>query len=311
MLTVSQMEALVQERSEKLLEAQRQVLQGEKLASVGRLAAGIAHEINTPIQFVGDNLQALSEFLEDLRAVVTAYRTATERAIQENQLAGLEEQIKSAEQAYDLDFILEDAPKAVAQAMEGVQRVAQIVRAMKDFSHIKGGSSSGVDINRCLESTLTVAKNEYKYHADVQTEFGDLPLVECYPGELNQVFLNLLINGVHAIQDTGQRGLITISTRLDGDHVEVAFRDTGQGIPESVQSRIFEPFFTTKEVGKGTGQGLFISRQVVVGKHGGSLTFETESGQGTTFHIRIPIRLATQGTVKEPSEDGQDKNSIC
>jgi signal transduction histidine kinase len=300
------LEELARERSEKLLEAQRQVLQGEKLASVGRLAAGVAHEINTPIQYVGDNLHAISDFLVDLEAVVTKYREIVGLIKQTDAAQELVQKAETAEQEHDLDFVLADAPKAVSQALDGVQRVAKIVRAMKDFSHVKSAASSGVDLNRCLESTLTVARNEYKYHADLKTDFGELPLVECYPSELNQVFLNLLINAAHAIEDTGQRGLITVSTRGDGQWVEVTIADTGKGIPKDIRDKVYDPFFTTKEVGKGTGQGLYIARQIVVVKHGGSLDFESEVGKGTTFRIRIPLSPPPEEEGK--GEAGGDQN---
>ncbi len=305
------LEELVRERSEKLLEAQRQVLQGEKLASVGRLAAGVAHEINTPIQYVGDNLHALSEFLGDLEKVVAKYREVVTLLKQNGTAGELVEKVETAEREHDVDFILADAPKAVEQALDGVQRVAKIVRAMKDFSHMKGGASSGVDINRCLESTLTVARNEYKYHADLKTDFGELPLVECHPSELNQVFLNLVVNAAHAIEDTGRRGLITVSTRAEEGWVEVAIADTGKGIPEEIRDKVYEPFFTTKEVGKGTGQGLYLARQTVVGKHGGTMDFESEAGKGTTFIIRIPVTLSPEEEGKGDPGVDQDKNLVC
>lgn len=305
------LEELARERSEQLLEAQRQVLQGEKLASVGRLAAGVAHEINTPIQYVGDNLRAISDFFVDLEAVVTKYREIVGLVKQAGGAEELAQKAEAVEREHDLDFILTDAPKAVDQALDGVQRVAKIVRAMKDFSHVKSAASSGVDLNRCLESTLTVARNEYKYHADLKTDFGDLPLVECYPSELNQVFLNLLINAAHAIEDTGQRGLISVSTRVDGEWVEVVIADTGKGIPEDIRDKVYDPFFTTKEVGKGTGQGLYIARQIVIVKHGGTLDFESEIGKGTSFRIRIPVALSPEEEGKGDSGGDQDKNPVC
>jgi len=275
---------------EALLEAQRQVLQAEKLASVGRLAAGIAHELNTPIQYIGDNLRALSEFLEDLTALVARYRQFVDLcksgAVTPEAIA----EVAAAEAQHELDYILEDAPRAIEQGLEGVERVAHIVRAMKDFSHADRGRVSAVDINHALESTLTVAWNEYTYVADVETDFGELPPVECCASEMIQVFLNLLVNAAHVIADTGQRGRITIRTRLDGNHVAIAFADTGTGIPEEIRGRIFDPFFTTKPVGKGTGQGLNISHQIVVGKHKGTLTFETQVGKGSTFVVRIPLK---------------------
>jgi len=285
------LEEMVAERSAQLVEAEHQVIQAEKLASVGRLAAGVAHEINTPIQYVGDNLHALSEAFEDLTRLIEEYRKLGEQFGTSPTDSGMLEQVRETERAIDLPFILEDTPKAITQALEGVQRVAMIVRSMKDFSHVKGGTTAVVDLNQSIQSTLTVARNEYKYHADVETEFGQLPAVECYPSELNQVFLNLLVNAAHAIQDTGRRGKITITTRPFESHVEVAISDTGTGIPEEIREKIFDLFFTTKEVGRGTGQGLALARQIVVGKHGGELRCASEVGKGTTFTIQIPIRV--------------------
>jgi PAS domain S-box-containing protein len=289
----SQRETLQQEakeRSEKLLEAQRQLLQTEKLASVGQLAAGVAHEINTPIQFIGDNLHALSDSFGDLRSLVESYREVVESVEKDMATPDGAAAVREAERDYDLEYILDDSPKAIAQGLEGVDRVSQIVRAMKDFSHVDRGELTFIDLNQSLRSTLTVARNEYKYVAEVETDFRDLPAVECYGGELNQVFLNLLVNAAHAIGDTGERGTITITTRHDGDFVEVSFADTGTGIPEEVRDKVLDPFFTTKAVGKGTGQGLSIAHSIVVGKHGGDLRFETETGKGTTFFLRIPVQ---------------------
>jgi PAS domain S-box-containing protein len=295
------LEELVRERTQKLMEAERQVLQGEKLASVGRLAAGVAHEINTPIQYVGDNLRALADSYEDIRAVIGEYRALVQLVAAAGTSPEVAARAQAAEQEHDLEFILEDAPKAVSQGLEGVQRVANIVRAMRDFSHVKGGEISSVDLNHCLQSTLTVARNEYKYVADVETDFAELPNVECYAGELNQVFLNILVNAAHAIQDTGKRGQITVTTRVAGEQVEIAIADTGVGIPEEIRNKIYEPFFTTKEVGRGTGQGLSIAHQIVVGVHGGQLTCESVVGAGTTFRIRLPLRLAAQVPPGEAS----------
>jgi signal transduction histidine kinase len=283
------LEKLVEERSMSVLDAQRQLLQQEKLASVGQLAAGVAHEINTPIQYVGDNLRALSDAFEHLVEILQQYRSLVESADSAPLPSQAVEDIRRAESERDLEYLLEDIPNAVRQALEGVGRVTKIVRAMKDFSHMDRGEFAPVDLNRSLEDTLTVARNEYKYVADVRTEFEELPPVVCCGGELNQVFLNLLVNAAHAIADTKQHGLITISTRRDADQVIVSISDSGTGIPPEIQSKIFDPFFTTKEVGRGTGQGLSIAHQIVVGRHKGSLTFETQPGKGTTFRIRIPI----------------------
>jgi signal transduction histidine kinase len=191
----------------------------------------------------------------------------------------------------------EEIPRAIEQAMDGLQRVATIVRGMKEFSHVdRSNEKAPADINRALESTLIVARNELKYVAEVEAEYGELPLVNCHLGDLNQVFLNLMVNAAHAIEEvvkgTETRGKIQIATRMDGDWVEIAIRDSGTGIAEEVRHKIFDPFFSTKEVGKGTGQGLALARNVVVDKHGGTLTFATAMGKGTTFLIRLPIQAA-------------------
>ncbi|GMV97990.1 MAG: hypothetical protein AMXMBFR83_23430 [Phycisphaerae bacterium] len=297
-------------RSEELLEAQRQVMQSETLASLGQLAAGVAHEINTPIQFVGDNLRAISDFLDELVSLTDQYRELIAQIPAEGPIQKAIEQVRQAEAACDLEYIRDDAPKAVTQGLEGVQRVAHIVRAMKDFSHVDRGQISLVDVNRSLETTLTVARNEYKYVADIQQDFApDLPQIEAYGGELNQVFLNILVNAAHAIGDTGKRGVIALRTRCLGDQVEVSISDTGTGIPEAVRNKVFDPFFTTKPVGKGTGQGLNIAHQIVVGKHGGALTFESQMGKGTTFFIRLPVKLAAPAEGTEPPRSEEGTNS--
>ena len=296
------LEHLVKERSAELLAAQRQLLISEKLASVGQLAAGIAHEINTPIQYIGDNLQALSEYFDDLLSVIHKYREVVALARSGEATPEAFDALGAVEEEHDLEYILNDAPNAVAQGLEGVKRVVHIVRAMKDFSHVNRSELSITDINHVLESTLTVARNEYKYVADVETDFGELPQIECYVSDLNQVFLNLLVNAAHAIADTGKRGTITIKTRARGDDVEVRITDTGTGIPEEIRDKIFDPFFTTKEVGQGTGQGLNIAHQIVVGKHGGTLSLETEVGKGTTFCLRIPIQAVAPATPDEKDE---------
>jgi len=290
----ARLEQLVGTKSEELLEAQRQVLQNERLASVGRLAAGVAHEINTPIQYVGDNLRALSDFFNDLTSLVAKYRDLVHLAKSGQLTPAAIDDIAAAEEQHDLAYIMDDAPKAIEQGLEGVARVAHIVRAMKDFSHVDREEVSSIDVNRALENTLTVARNEYKYVADVETDFGELPAVQAYTGELRQVFLNLIVNAAHAIAETQRRGRITLRTRADGDHVEITIADTGCGIPDEVRDRVFDPFFTTKAVGKGTGQGLNIAHNIVVGKHGGELTFESEIGRGTTFWIRLPVRVEAE-----------------
>jgi len=207
-----------------------------------------------------------------------------------------------AERAADLDYIIENAPAAIDSALEGLGRIATIVRSMKEFAHPDQPQKMIGDLNQAIRSTLVIAHNEYKYVAELDAQFGDLPPVPCYLGEINQVVLNLLVNASHAIADvvkgTGGLGKLTVRTRLDGDTVEISIADTGTGIPESARDKIFDPFFTTKEVGKGTGQGLAIARSVIVNKHGGTLHFETECGKGTTFFIRLPIDASTAGALQ-------------
>jgi PAS domain S-box-containing protein len=269
--------------------------QAQKLESVGRLAAGIAHEINTPIQFVGDNVTFLKSAFTDLIALCDAYR-ASWAQLDSALLTELRAAVTEAEDVADLAFLTDHVQPALAATQNGIQRVATIVRAMKAFAHPDQAEKTIADINAALESTLAVAAHELKYSAAIETAFGDIPLVPCYLGEINQVFLNLLINAAHAIADAagdgGVRGTIRVETLCEGKFVVVRVSDTGGGIPESIRHRIFEPFFTTKEVGRGTGQGLAIARAVVVEKHSGTLTFETEVGVGTTFSVRIPMEPA-------------------
>ena len=273
-------------------EIQRQ--QGQKMESIGQLAAGVAHEINTPIQFIGDNLRFLGDTFGDISAVLAAHGRLLESARGGAPAADLISAIDAAATRADMAYLTEEIPKAITQSLEGVTRVTEIVRAMKEFSHPDQGEKKPVDLNKAIATTLIVARNEYKYVADLVTEFaGDLPVIPCIVGEFNQVVLNLVINAAHAISDViakaGGKGTITVTTRRDGDQVEVRIRDTGTGIPEAARGKIFDPFFTTKGVGKGTGQGLYIARTVIAKKHGGTLTFETEIGKGTTFIIRLPL----------------------
>ena len=264
----------------------------QKLEAVGGLAAGIAHEINTPIQFIGDNVRFLQDGLAALQALLGQYQQFRQDM---SPIASPEiiEGLKQAEEAADLSYMTEEIPKALAQTLDGVNRVATIVRAMKDFAHPDQNQKAAADLNKALESTLVVARNELKYVAEVETDFGDLPPVICHLGDLNQVFLNLLVNAAHAIADvmkvTGKKGKIRVETRHEDDAVLIAISDTGSGVPEEIRNKIFDPFFTTKDVGKGTGQGLAIARSIVVDKHGGTLTFESEVGQGTTFQIQLPV----------------------
>jgi PAS domain S-box-containing protein len=267
---------------------------GQKLEAVGRLAAGIAHEINTPVQFVGDNTRFLQQAFQDELRLVHKYQELQDAAERGEISPELLSDVAQIRQETDWDYLVQEVPRALEQMLEGLGRVSVIVRGMKEFSHVdRTNEKAPADLNRALESTLIVARNELKYVADVQAEFGEIPPVVCHLGDLNQVFVNLLVNAAHAIEDvnkgTGRRGKIAIRTRREGDWVEVSIADTGTGIPVEVHEKIYEPFFTTKEVGKGTGQGLAMARAIVVEKHGGTLTFKTEMGKGTTFLVRLPL----------------------
>ncbi len=272
---------------------ERELAQAQKLESVGQLAAGVAHEINTPIQFVSDNIQFVRSSLPDLAGVIHAYRKLQEAVQSAGDIEAAARLAAEAERAADLDYVMENAAPAIESSVEGLARIATIVRSMKEFAHPDRAEKTLADLNQAIRSTLVVAHNEYKYVADVETEFGELPAVPCYLGEINQVILNLLVNASHAISDVvkvaGGRGKITVRTRLDGDEVEISIADTGTGIPEAARNKIFDPFFTTKEVGKGTGQGLAIARSVIVNKHSGTLHFETGCGVGSAFYIRLPV----------------------
>ncbi|MDY3552962.1 GAF domain-containing protein [Gemmata sp. JC717] len=268
----------------KMLE--EELRRAHKLESVGQLAAGIAHEINTPIQYIGDNTGFIGDALRDLSRVIVAYRSAGDDP-------GARALADAAAADADLDYLLTEAPRALGQTLEGIRHVARIVKAMKEFAHPGAVEKVPLDLNRALETVITVARNEWKYVAEVETRLApDLPPVHGLPGELNQVFLNLLVNAAHAVKDahggSGRKGLVTVSTRAVGNVVEVRISDTGCGIPEGIRNRVFDPFFTTKPVGQGTGQGLSIAHAVVVKQHGGAVTFETEAGKGTTFIVQLP-----------------------
>jgi two-component system, NtrC family, sensor kinase len=269
----------------------------QKLQAVGQLAAGIAHEINTPAQFVSDNIHFLQQSFQDLETVLSEYRQTLEILIPQSGSETAGSVVDKAEQAADLAFLRENIPSALNMACDGMAQISSIVRAMKEFAYADRGEKGLVDINHAITATLTVARNEYKYVADIETDFGTLPNVPCRAGEMNQVFLNLIINAAHAIADavkgTGTKGRIAIRTSVEEGYARIDIADTGCGIPENIRDRIFEPFFTTKEVGRGSGQGLAIARSIVDGKHGGKLTFTSEVGKGTTFTIRIPLQEAS------------------
>ncbi len=255
---------------------QSQLAQAQKLQSVGQLAAGIAHEINTPIQYIGDNGKFLQEAFQDLIRLSEAPENAG----------------RPAEGA--LDFLKREVPRAASELLEGVHQVARIVRAMKEFSHPGAIETSAADLNRAIENTIVVSRNEWKQVAEVTTDLDpELPPVPCVVGEFNQVMLNLIVNAAHAIADevkeSGRVGTIHISTRQRDEMAEIRVSDTGGGIPEAIRTQVFDPFFTTKPVGKGTGQGLAIAYAVIVQKHNGRIRFESQPGRGTTFIIQLPL----------------------
>jgi PAS domain S-box-containing protein len=255
----------------------------QKLESIGRLASGIAHEINTPIQYIGDSVLFLQSAQSDLDRLLTAYRAASPIV-----LAGVAE----LEKTLDLEFLSQEIPKAFERTLQGIERVAAIVRAMKEFAHPDVVEHCAADLNHAIETTLTVAKSEYKYAAQIETRFGELPLVVCNVGELNQVFLNLIVNASHAIAESGKdatAGRIVITTAVVGADVTVSIADNGCGISKENLEKVFDPFFTTKPVGKGTGQGLAIARSIIVEKHGGSIDIHDRPGGGACFELRLPV----------------------
>ncbi|HZJ65787.1 MAG TPA: ATP-binding protein [Kofleriaceae bacterium] len=266
--------------------------QSQKLESVGRLAAGVAHEINTPVQFVSDNVQFVRDTIADLRQVIAGHRAVRSAVLAGEPWQEALASVTALEEEVEVDELLDRAPAALELARDGLQRVATIVRSMTTFAHPQR-QMAPCNLTEAIRATLTVAASEYKLVADLVLDLCELPPVMCHLGDINQAILNLVINAAHAIADTvrqtGERGRLVVCTRRAGDDVIISISDTGGGIPEAVREHMFDPFFTTKEVGRGTGQGLAIARTVVYEMHGGEITFETELGKGTTFHVRLPI----------------------
>lgn len=265
----------------------------ERLATIGRLAAGVAHEIATPVQFVGDSVQFLRDAMTDLAAVVVALQRVRQAVTDGGPAAEAAAAAAAAEDTADLEYLLENAPRAVESCVEGLERVNAIVRSLKEFSHPQQSTMASADLNHIVRSTLTLARNEFKYVADLETDFAVLPPVTCIAGSISQVVLNLVVNAAHAIGDvvktSGGKGRIAVSTHLDGQHAVITVRDSGSGIADEVRSHIFEPFFTTKAIGKGTGQGLALAWAIVAGDHAGTIEVESTPGQGALFRVRLPI----------------------
>jgi len=266
--------------------AEQRMASSERLESIGRLAAGVAHEINTPIQFLNDTLSFVREGMQALVEYVDARRAPNPA---------------SPESDANIAELRKELPPALERMADGIARITEIVRSMKDFSYESQREMRQVDLNRAIKSTLVIARGEYKYVADLETSFAALPPITCHGGQINQVVLNLIVNAAHAIADvvekTGERGKITVTTSIEQAQVVIAITDTGGGIPEAIRARIFDPFFTTKEMGRGTGQGLSIARSAIMKDHGGQLDFESELGKGTTFYVRLPLQTHREDTL--------------
>lgn len=273
------------ELNEKLRSAQEQLLQSEKLASIGQLAAGVAHEINNPIGYVQSNITTLEKYLQDVLSIIDVLQGAVDALPADHPAATAAQKI---EQKLDLPFIREDALNLMSETREGIDRVRKIVADLKDFSRVDSAQVwQWADLHRCLDSTLNIVSNEIKYKAAVVKDYGDLPEVECLPSQMNQVFMNLMVNASHAI--SSDRGTLTLRTGRQDDQVWVEVEDTGDGIPADTLSKIFDPFFTTKPIGQGTGLGLSLAYGIVQ-KHHGRIDVRSEVGKGTCFRITLPIK---------------------
>jgi PAS domain S-box-containing protein len=274
-----------------------QLQQSHKMEAIGQLAAGIAHEINTPVQFVGDNTRFFQESFDDLIRIIKKQQELLEAAKTNSLTDEVVEKTEQLIEEIDLEYLEEEIPVAIQHTLKGVERIAKIVQAMKIFAHPGMVAKEPVDLNTEIEKTITITRNEWKYVAELKTDFDEsLPPVPCFRAEFNQVILNMIVNAAHAIaeknkDDQSQKGTIHIRTIHSGDQAKIRIGDTGAGIPQEIRHKIFDLFFTTKEPGKGTGQGLAISHTVIVKKHNGSLTLETREGEGTTFIISLPLEV--------------------
>ena len=288
----------------KLKEAQAFIIQQGKLMAIGQLAAGIAHEMNNPLGFVASNFRTLKDYVTDLIELLNAYRQLPKNV--NNGLSELEgkiRDIKNLEEQIDLDFILDDMKSLFKDTDEGIKRLTEIIKSLRDFSRIDQVEDyTEYDINEGIKSTLVITKNEYKYYAEIKTELGEVPPIYCHPGKINEVLMNIIVNAAQAIasQNRQEKGTIFIKTYTDGEFVYCQIKDDGPGIPKEIQDKIFDPFFTTKPTGKGTGLGLNICYDIVVNKHQGQIWVESELGKGATFTIKLPIKPK----LKKEEEDG-------
>jgi two-component system NtrC family sensor kinase len=261
---------------------QAQIIQQEKMASIGQLAAGVAHEINNPMGFITSNLTSLGKYAERLDTYIAALQGSLYACPGH---PGMDE-LDQLRQKLKVDYIISDVNELIKESLDGANRVRRIVQDLKSFSRLDQAELTHVNLNECLETTINIAWNELKYIATLEREFGDIPPISCNPQQLNQVFLNLLVNAAQAME---QQGVITVRTWAETGQVCVSITDTGKGIPKEVQDRVFEPFYTTKPAGKGTGLGLSISADIIRNKHHGEISVASEPGKGTTFTVRLPM----------------------
>ena len=294
---------------------ERKQAQAKKLESIGQLAAGIAHEINTPIQYTSDNLRFVEQSLTTLRQFLHAYERLLAACKNGAPTAPVVGEIEELARVSNYAYMRQETPAAIVDALEGVQRVAEIVRALNEFSHPGNIDRAPTDLNRVIDVTVLVSRNRWKDVADLYRDMDPhLPMVTCVAGEVSQVFLNLIVNAADAVAEAlngseARKGAIWISSRHDGAFVEIRVRDSGTGIPAAVRPRIFDPFFTTKDVGRGSGQGLAIAHAIIVERHHGTIEFETEVGKGTTFVVRLPIEETAKLDVPENLDEGRSDSA--
>ena len=269
----------------KLKHAKNQLVKSEKMASLGQLAAGVAHEINNPVGFIMSNLSTLNEYSKLYQKIIGLYEKSTSTAANDSSIKLLDH-IQKIKEDDDIEFVIEDTQVLIDESLEGAERVRDIVHQLKCFSHVDENKVSSASINEILDNTIKVVWNEVKYKAEIEKDYGDVPKIDCVASELNQVFMNMLVNAAHAIKD---RGIITVKTKQIGEDVLVSIKDTGQGIKPENLKKLFDPFFTTKPVGQGTGLGLSISYGIIE-SHNGEIEVNSEIGQGTEFRIRLPIK---------------------
>jgi signal transduction histidine kinase len=272
--------------------AEMALAQSRKMESIGQLAAGIAHEINTPIQFIGDSIAFIRDSFEELNGVRRDCLALCAALEQSGDQGGRDEALRRLREGMAWEELESEVCEALDRTQEGLRRVSEVVSAMREFSHPSGREKERADLNHAIQNTVTIANSQYRHVAELVAELGDIPPVRCHLGEINQVLLNLIVNAAQAMEDSangGERGAITVRSRLAGDSVRVEVCDTGPGIRDEIRRRVFDPFFTTKPVGRGTGQGLALAHASIVKKHGGRLDFESRVGEGTTFWFTLPI----------------------